>query len=82
MVKRNVIGQNLKCWRKKRGFSQEQLAAKLHLLGLDLDRSAISRIESYSREVYDYEVVYLSEALNINITYLYLGIIETTTKDV
>lgn len=70
MKKRNIIGQNLKFWRKKRGLSQEKLANKLHILGLNLDRSAISRIESFNREVYDYEMIYLCKALDINIAEL------------
>lgn len=72
MEKRNIIGRNLKFWRKQKGFSQEQFAAKLHLLGLNIDRSAISRIESFSREVYDYEIVYFCIALKIGILDLYI----------
>lgn len=73
MQKRNVIGENLKLWRKKRGLSQEQFASKLHLLGLNLDRSAISRIESFNREVYDYEIIYFCKVLDLNILNLYIG---------
>lgn len=72
MEKRNIIGVNLKYWRKKKEFSQEQLAAKLHLLGLNIDRSAISRIESLSREVYDYEIICFCIALKISIYDLYI----------
>ncbi|RDY27003.1 XRE family transcriptional regulator [Romboutsia weinsteinii] len=71
MKKRNWIGENLKKVRIREGLSQEQLIAQLNLLGLDLDRTSLSRIENYNREVYDYELVYLSKALNINITDLY-----------
>ena len=76
MEKRNIIGQNLKFWRKKKGFSQEQFAARLHLLGLNIDRSAISRIESLSREVYDYEIISFCIVLEISILELYIYIIE------
>lgn len=75
MKNRNIIGINLKFWRKKMGFSQESFAAKLHLMGLDLDRSAISRIENLSREVYDYELIYFSKALNISILELYKDVL-------
>lgn len=75
MNNRNIIGSNLKFWRKKRQFSQEAFAAKLHLMGLNLDRSAISRIESYSREVYDYELIYFSKVLDISIIDLYKDIL-------
>jgi len=74
MKKRNIIGGNLKLLRLEKKLSQEQLASKLHLLGLNLDRSAISRIESYSREVYDYEVSYFAIALNVSIINFYKDI--------
>lgn len=74
MKKRNLIGENLKKFRILNGFSQEQLIAQLNLLGLDLDRTSLSRIENQNREVYDYELVYFSKALKINIVELYDGI--------
>ena len=74
MKKRNLIGENLKKFRLLNGFSQEQLIAQLNLLGLDLDRTSLSRIENQNREVYDYELVYFSKALKINIVELYDGI--------
>lgn len=71
MKKRNWIGSNLKKIRLLNGLSQEQLIAQLNLLGLDLDRTSLSRIENQNREVYDYELVYFSKALKINIVDLY-----------
>lgn len=74
MKKRNIIGENLKSLRLEKRLSQDQLASKLHLLGLNLDRSAISRIENYSREVYDYEMLYFAIALNVDIINFYKDI--------
>ena len=71
MKKRNWIGSNLKKIRILNGLSQEQLIAQLNLLGLDLDRTSLSRIENQNREVYDYELVYISKALKVNIVDLY-----------
>ncbi len=71
MKKRNWIGSNLKKIRLLNGLSQEQLVAQLNLLGLDLDRTSLSRIENQNREVYDYELVYFSKALKVNIVDLY-----------
>ena len=71
MKKRNWIGSNLKKIRLLTGLSQEQLIAQLNLLGLDLDRTSLSRIENQNREVYDYELVYFSKALKVNIVDLY-----------
>ena len=74
MKKRNLVGANLKKIRLLNGLSQEQLIAQLNLLGLDLDRTSLSRIENQNREVYDYELVYFSKALKVNIIDLYEGI--------
>ena len=52
MKKRNLIGTNLKNIRRHNNLSQEQLIAQLNLLGLDLDRTSLSRIENHNREVY------------------------------
>ena len=71
MKKRNWIGSNLKKIRILNGLSKEQLIAQLNLLGLDLDRTSLSRIENQNREVYDYELVYFSKALKVNIVDLY-----------
>ncbi|WP_455542545.1 helix-turn-helix domain-containing protein [Intestinibacter sp.] len=71
MEKRNAIGGNLRYFRKRHGLSQEQFVAKLHLLGLDLDRTSLSKIENYTRVVYDYEIIYFAKVLNISILDLY-----------
>ena len=54
-------------------ITQENLSAKLELMGISLDRLSISRIESGNRFVTDYEVVALSKALNVSIYWLLLG---------
>lgn len=74
MKKRNIIGENIKFYRKFNGWSQEQFIAKLHLAGLDLDRTSLSRIENHSREVYDYELLYFSKILDVNIYKLFESI--------
>ncbi|EQK46677.1 helix-turn-helix domain protein [[Clostridium] bifermentans ATCC 19299] len=74
MKKRNLIGTNLKKIRVLNKLSQEQLIAQLNLLGLDLDRTSLSRIENHNREVYDYELIYFSKALKVSILDLYAGI--------
>jgi len=62
---KNIIGKNLRLMRKNSKLTQEQLAAKLELNDVQLDRIAISRIESGNRFVADYEVVELAKALKI-----------------
>lgn len=61
----NLCGTAVRRLRKQAGLSQEELAAKIQLFGLDLTQKAISRIETGDRVVADYELVYLSKALDV-----------------
>lgn len=72
---KNIIGPRVKEIRhmSKPIITQENLSAKLELMGISLDRLSISRIESGNRFVTDYEVVALSKALNVSIYWLLLG---------
>lgn len=63
----NVSGTKIKLLRESAGLSQEQLAAKIQLAGLNLNQKAISRIETGNRIVADFELFYFSEALNVPI---------------
>lgn len=67
---RNIIGEKVKLARIKNKITQEQLAARLELNDVQLDRIAISRIESGNRFVADYEVVEIAKALNISVEFL------------
>lgn len=50
-------------------LSQEQLAYKLQIIGLDVTQKVISRIENGSRVVADYELDYLATALGTTINH-------------
>lgn len=71
ILERNITGKNIKVFRQYKNISQEQLAAKLNLLGLSLDQTIISRIENQTREILDYEVKTFADALGVNIEELY-----------
>lgn len=51
-------------------MSQEELAAKIQLAGLNLNQKAISRIETGERVVPDFELLYFSEVLGVPINAL------------
>ena len=69
--KKNLIGKNLKKFRRARKMSQHELSAKLELLGVYVCRGSISRIEDYSRTVTDIELYALAEVLGVDINELY-----------
>ena len=61
----NIISEKLRDLRKKRGLSQEELAAQMQLLGVDISQPLISKIEQNKRFVKDYELVCLCKVLNV-----------------
>ena len=63
--KNNICGVKVAIYRKRLGKSQRQLADMLQLLGLDVDKNAIQRIESGKRFVTDIELTYLTKVLNV-----------------
>lgn len=67
--KLNICGENVAKYRMKiqPKMSQRALADRLQILGVDVDKNAIQRIECGKRFVTDIELIALSEALNINI---------------
>lgn len=63
----NVSGHYIKQLRENAGWSQEQLAAKIQLAGLNLNQKAISRIETGDRVVPDFELLYFSCVFHVPI---------------
>ena len=66
--------------RERENLSQEQLAAKLQLAGLNITQKAVSRMETGKRVIADYELPYLADVLDVTIYYL-LGLEEIQRAD-
>ena len=62
----NICGRNIFALRKAAGLSQNKLAGRLQLHGLDVDKNAIQRIEAGKRFVTDIELVYLADVLKVS----------------
>ena len=71
---KNICGKRIKEARRNQGLSQEMLAAKLQVAGINIERDSISRIEIGTRFVADYELLTLCRILNVSPEYL-LGLI-------
>ena len=69
--KNNVCGNNIAKFRKALNISQRALADRLQLVGLDVDKNAVQRMESGQRFITDIEIRYLSKALNVSIEELF-----------
>lgn len=62
--KNNICGGNIAKIRKSLKISQRELADRLQIAGLDVDKNAIQRIEAGKRFVTDIELITLSKVLN------------------
>ena len=69
----NVSGIRIRQAREEEGISQEALAQRLQLLGLEIGQNAVSRVELGLRLVPDYELSYFSKALKKDIQWLLEG---------
>ncbi len=61
----NASGGTIRELREAAGLSQEQLAGKLQLAGLNLNQKAVSRIETGDRVVPDFELKCFAEVLKV-----------------
>ena len=66
----NLRGRNVAALRKGLKLSQRQLADRLQVYGLDIDKNAIQRIECGKRFVTDIELVQLAKVLRVEISRL------------
>ena len=62
---KNICGQKVKEARKAPGIFQEMLAARLQTEGVNIERDSVSRIETGTRFVSDYEFVALCKILGV-----------------
>ena len=67
----NIVGENIKKIRENNGWTQEQLAAKCHLLEWNISRGTLAKIESNVRGVSDKEVKLFSIVLKVKIEELF-----------
>ncbi len=73
--KKNICGERIHKARRKQHLTQSDLAAKLQINGIMIERDSISRIEIGTRFVADYELRELSKILKVSVNWL-LGINE------
>jgi DNA-binding XRE family transcriptional regulator len=72
--RRNVVGSRIRELRRKANpkITQEDLAGRVAVQNIALDRTAIYRIEAGVRAVTDLELVVLARALRVKIADLFL----------
>ena len=61
----NICGKNIAYFRNKENISQRALADKMQLVGIDIDKNAIQRIEQGKRFITDIEVIAFAKVFDI-----------------
>lgn len=65
---RNAIGPAVRRLRIERELTQDQLAARLALAGLDsADRVWVAKVEAQIRSVFDYELAVIATVLGVTV---------------
>ena len=60
------VGNNIRILREKANMTQEVLSAKLQLLGCDITRSAVAKIEVGQRHLYPDEIILIKQILKVS----------------
>ena len=72
---RNIVGARVEQRRKAIGMKQKDLLTQLQIRGIDLNASALSKLEGQLRSVLDFELISISDVLGVSVNWL-LGIEE------
>lgn len=67
----NITGKNIKQIRKDKKITQEDLCARMQVMGYQINRSDISKLENGKRFISDFEVVGFAQALKVEIMELF-----------
>ena len=68
--KKNLCGERIREARNKGRLSQTELAARIQVEGITMERDSISRIEIGTRFVADYELKVFAKVLNVSLEWL------------
>ena len=68
--KSNLCGERIRLARAKNRITQSDLAARMQIAGITLERDSISRIEIGTRFVTDYELKVFAEVLGVSMEWL------------
>ena len=61
-----AVGKRIRNIRERKKMTQEELSAKLQLMGCDITRSALAKMEVGQRHIYLDEIMLIKEILNVS----------------
>lgn len=68
--KKNISGDRIYQARTTMRLSQQELAARMQVHGVGIEREAISKIETGDRFISDYELKYFAKVLGVSMDWL------------
>ncbi|HWC58167.1 MAG TPA: helix-turn-helix transcriptional regulator [Verrucomicrobiae bacterium] len=68
---KNAVGPTIRKLRNRKGWTQEELAAKLQIEGWDCTRSWLARIEARQVQVKEYELLYFQKLFGVELEELF-----------
>lgn len=68
--RKNLCGNRVKKARARLNITQTDLAARLQVAGITMERDSVSRIEIGTRFVTDYELAVLAKILGVSMEWL------------
>jgi transcriptional regulator with XRE-family HTH domain len=71
MPNQNIVGKQIRRLRTDARLSQDAFAARLQILGWDLSRAGLSKIEAGLRRVNDAELWLIAKAFGTNVGMMY-----------
>ena len=67
----NVVGPQVRKLRESQDMTQEDLTARCNIIGFNISRGTLAKIESQVRRVTDMETTLLAKALKVSVDALY-----------
>ena len=67
----NIVGPQIRGYRYAREWSQAMLAVKLQLVGFDMSRESLAKVESQIHKVEDFQLPYYARALSVQVIDLF-----------
>lgn len=68
--RKNLCGDRVREARARKRLTQADLAARLQIAGITIERDSVSRIEIGTRFVADFELVVIAEVLGVSLDWL------------
>lgn len=68
--RKNMISDRVKTARMNQHMAQGELAAKLQVMGVNIDQQMVSKIENGNRQVTDFELVCICRCLDVTLQWI------------